>query len=113
LLGVSARVTHIDTLELLLPHPVPILDLWHILEIPLPPTNFSSLSPALPALNPLPPCSPPPPFSHPVFFLHEYISDPKISTRELLQLINTFGKVAGYKINSNKPSRRLERWLRD
>ena len=29
-----------------------------------------------------------------------YISDPKISTRELLQLINTFSKVAGYKINS-------------
>jgi uncharacterized protein (DUF1499 family) len=31
-----------------------------------------------------------------------YISDPKNSTRELLQLINTFSKVAGYKINSNK-----------
>ena len=31
-----------------------------------------------------------------------YISDPKISTRELLQLINTFSKVAGYKINSKK-----------
>ena len=31
-----------------------------------------------------------------------YISDPKQSTRELLQLINTFSKVAGYKINSKK-----------
>ena len=31
-----------------------------------------------------------------------YISDQKNSNRELLQLINTFSKVAGYKINSNK-----------
>ena len=31
-----------------------------------------------------------------------YVSDPKNSTRELLQLINKFSKVAGYKINSNK-----------
>jgi hypothetical protein len=31
-----------------------------------------------------------------------YISDPKISTRELLNLINSFGEIAGYKINSNK-----------
>jgi hypothetical protein len=31
-----------------------------------------------------------------------YISEPKNSTRELLQLINNFRKVAGYKINSNK-----------
>jgi hypothetical protein len=31
-----------------------------------------------------------------------YISDPKNSTRELLNLINSFGKVPGYKINSNK-----------
>ena len=30
-----------------------------------------------------------------------YISDPKNSTRELLNLINSFGEVAGYKINSN------------
>jgi hypothetical protein len=30
-----------------------------------------------------------------------YISDPKNSTTEL-NLINTFGEVAGYKINSNK-----------
>ena len=29
-----------------------------------------------------------------------YISDPKNSTRELLQLINTFSSVAGYKMNS-------------
>jgi hypothetical protein len=31
-----------------------------------------------------------------------YISDPKNSTRELLQLINNFSKVARYQINSNK-----------
>jgi hypothetical protein len=31
-----------------------------------------------------------------------YISGPKYSTRELLQLKNNFSKVAGYKINSNK-----------
>ena len=31
-----------------------------------------------------------------------YISDPKNSTKELLQLINTFSNVAGYKINSKK-----------
>ena len=31
-----------------------------------------------------------------------YIRDPKNSTRELLSLINSFGEVAGYKINSNK-----------
>jgi hypothetical protein len=31
-----------------------------------------------------------------------YINNPKNSTREFLQLINNFRKVAGYKINSNK-----------
>ena len=31
-----------------------------------------------------------------------YISNPKNSTRELLNLINSFSAVAGYKINSNK-----------
>ena len=31
-----------------------------------------------------------------------YVSDTKISTRELLQLINKFSKVAEHKINSNK-----------
>jgi hypothetical protein len=31
-----------------------------------------------------------------------YLSDPKNSTRELLNLINNFSEVAGYKINSNK-----------
>jgi hypothetical protein len=31
-----------------------------------------------------------------------YISDPQNSTRELLQLINNFNRVAGNKINSNK-----------
>ena len=31
-----------------------------------------------------------------------YISDSNNSTREHLQLINTFSKVAGYKIYSNK-----------
>jgi hypothetical protein len=30
-----------------------------------------------------------------------YISDPKTSSRELLNLINSFSEVAGYKINSN------------
>jgi hypothetical protein len=32
-----------------------------------------------------------------------YISDPKNSTRELLNLINIFSAVARYKINLNKP----------
>jgi hypothetical protein len=31
-----------------------------------------------------------------------YISDPKNSTRELLNLIKSFNEIAGYKINSNK-----------
>ena len=31
-----------------------------------------------------------------------YISDPKNSTRELLNLINSFSAVTGYKINLNK-----------
>jgi hypothetical protein len=31
-----------------------------------------------------------------------YMNNPKNSTRELLQLINNFSKVTGYKINSNK-----------
>jgi hypothetical protein len=31
-----------------------------------------------------------------------YISDPRNSTRELLNLINSFSEVAEYKINSNK-----------
>jgi hypothetical protein len=31
-----------------------------------------------------------------------YLSDPQNSTRELLNLINNFSKVPGYKINSNK-----------
>jgi hypothetical protein len=31
-----------------------------------------------------------------------YICDPKNSTSKLLQLVNHFSKVAGYKINSNK-----------
>jgi hypothetical protein len=31
-----------------------------------------------------------------------YMNHPKNSTRELLQLINNFSKVDGYKINSNK-----------
>jgi hypothetical protein len=31
-----------------------------------------------------------------------YISEPKKSTKELLNLINSFSEVAGYKINSNK-----------
>jgi hypothetical protein len=32
-----------------------------------------------------------------------YVSDPKNSTRELLNLINNFSKVTSYKIYSNKP----------
>jgi hypothetical protein len=35
-----------------------------------------------------------------IMILH--LSDPKNSTRELLQLINNSSKVAGYKRNSNK-----------
>jgi hypothetical protein len=31
-----------------------------------------------------------------------YLSDPKNSSRDLLNLINNSGKVAGYKIHSNK-----------
>jgi hypothetical protein len=31
-----------------------------------------------------------------------YISDPKKSTRELLNLINSFSEVPGYKIKSNR-----------
>ena len=32
-----------------------------------------------------------------------YLSSPKNSSRVLLQLINNFSKMTGYKINSNKP----------
>ena len=32
----------------------------------------------------------------------KYIENPKTATRKLLELINEFGKVAGYKINAQK-----------
>jgi hypothetical protein len=38
-----------------------------------------------------------------------YISDPKNSTRELLNLINSFSEITGYKINSNKSTQRINR----
>ena len=41
----------------------------------------------------------------PSLFAHDmilYIENPKDSTRKLLELINEFGKVAGYKINAQK-----------
>ena len=31
-----------------------------------------------------------------------YIENPKVVTRKLLELINEFGKVAGYKVNAQK-----------
>jgi len=31
-----------------------------------------------------------------------YIENPKVSTRKLLELINEYSKVAGYKINTQK-----------
>ena len=34
--------------------------------------------------------------------MRAHLSDPKKSTRELLQKINNFSKVAGYKINASK-----------
>jgi hypothetical protein len=37
-----------------------------------------------------------------VFDILVYLSDPKNSTRQLLNLINNFSKVTGYKINSNE-----------
>ena len=37
-----------------------------------------------------------------VYDMIVYISDPRNSTRELLQMINIFNKVAEYKINSKK-----------
>jgi hypothetical protein len=37
-----------------------------------------------------------------IIYIYIYIYDPKNSTRELLNLINSFSAVAGYKINANK-----------
>ena len=31
-----------------------------------------------------------------------YLDNPKVAARKLLELINEFGKVAGYKINAQK-----------
>ena len=31
-----------------------------------------------------------------------YLENPKVSTKNLLELINEFGRVAGYKINAQK-----------
>jgi hypothetical protein len=49
-----------------------------------------------------------------------YLSDPKNSTRKLLNLINSFSAVAGYKINSNKSmallytkDKRIEKEIRE
>ena len=49
-----------------------------------------------------------------------YIENPKDATRKLLELINEFGKVAGYKINAQKPlaflytnNKRLEREIKE
>ena len=39
-----------------------------------------------------------------------YLSNPKNSTRELLQLINNFSKVAGYKLNAYV--READQWSR-
>ena len=38
-----------------------------------------------------------------------YIGDTKNSTRELLNLLNKFSKVAGYKIKSSKSTQRINR----
>jgi hypothetical protein len=32
-----------------------------------------------------------------------YLKDPKVSTKNLLNLISTFGKIAGYKRNIQNP----------
>ena len=36
-----------------------------------------------------------------------YLENPKVATRKLLELINEFGKVAGYKINTQKSLKSL------
>jgi hypothetical protein len=44
-----------------------------------------------------------------------YVRNPKNSTREFLKLINTFSKVAGYKINSKKSIALLyknDKWIK-
>jgi hypothetical protein len=49
-----------------------------------------------------------------------YLQDPKNSAKKLLEIINSFGKVAGYKINIEKPaaflytnSKQIEKEIRE
>ena len=37
-----------------------------------------------------------------ILYIYIYIDNPKDATRKLLELVNEFGKVTGYKINTQK-----------